>query len=253
MQVIVDSLLTVYEKAGTGPTILLLHGWGDTHTTFGALTRDLATSYTIILLDLPGFGGSQAPSEAWGLDDFADFVSKFLAKIDSQDVFAVVGHSNGGAIAIRGLATKKWATKKLVLLASAGIRDVYKGRKKALRLAAKAAKAATYPLPKSLQTKLKKGAYRTIGSDLFVAEHLQETFKRIVTADVQKDAANLKLPTLIVYGAKDTATPPAYGERYHRAIAGSRFEVLEGVGHFVHHDEPAKVSALIREFLNGPH
>jgi pimeloyl-ACP methyl ester carboxylesterase len=249
MQVIVDSLLTVYEKAGTGPTILLLHGWGDTHTTFGALTRDLAASYTILLLDLPGFGGSQAPTEAWGLDDYAEFLNKFLAKIDSQDIYAVVGHSNGGAIAIRGLATKKLTSKKLVLLASAGIRDVYRGRKKALRWTAKAAKVATYPLPKSLQTKLKKGAYRTIGSDLFVAEHMQETFKRVVTDDVQKDAATLHVPTLIIYGSKDTATPPVYGERYQHAITDSRLEVLEGAGHFVHHDEPQKVATLIQEFL----
>jgi pimeloyl-ACP methyl ester carboxylesterase len=249
MQVIVDKLLTSYEKTGKGPTILLLHGWGDSHITFNSLARDLQRKYTIISLDLPGFGGSQPPNQAWGLDDYCDFVAKFLKKIGHEKLYAVIGHSNGGSIAIRGLANDSLKSDKLVLISSAGIRDVYKGRKKILRIAAKAAKAATSPLPKSAKNKLKRGAYQAIGSDMFVAEHLQETFKKIVIDDVRADAARLKLPTLLIYGADDKATPPAYGEMYQDAISGSMLQIVDDGGHFVHHDKPEAVSEFIMEFL----
>jgi len=249
MQVVVDNLLTSYEQAGSkGPVILLLHGWGDTGATFKQLTEKLQANYRTLVLDLPGFGGTSAPAEVWDLDDYARFVAHFLKKVDAKpDV--IIGHSIGGAVAICGLAAGDLTADSLVLLASAGIRNVYKGRKKALRLVAKAAKAATAPLPKSVQTKLKKKAYKRIGSDLFVAEHLQETFKKVITYDVQADAAKLHLPVLLIYGSEDTATPVAFGELFHGAISGSRLEVLEGVGHFVHHEQPDKVFSLVNEFI----
>ena len=249
MQVVVNDLLTSYEKTGTGPTILFLHGWGDSAETFKALALKLQGQYTTVTVDLPGFGGSQAPKETWGVDNYAQFVHQFLQKIEIKKVHGVIAHSNGGTIAIKALAKGEVSSDTLVLIASAGVRDVYKGRKKALRIVAKAAKLATYPLPKSVQTKLKKKAYKTIGSDMFVAEHLQETFKKVVTDDVQADAATLRLPTLLIYGSKDEATPASYGTLFHQAITGSDLEIIEGAGHFVHHDEPDKVFMLVQGFL----
>jgi pimeloyl-ACP methyl ester carboxylesterase len=249
MQVVVDNLLTVYEQAGKGPALLFLHGWGDSHATFKQLMADLKANHTVITLDLPGFGGTQSSEDVWGVSDYVQFVAHFLQKINAPKLHGLVGHSNGGTIAIRGVAEGKLTPDRLVLLASAGVRDVYKGRKKALRLTAKAAKLATAPLPKSLQTKLKKKAYGAIGSDLFVAEHLQETFKKVVTDDVQAEAATVQLPTLLLYGSEDTATPVDYGRRFQAAITGSKLEIIDGAGHFVHHDQPDKVSELIKGFL----
>ncbi len=249
MQVVVNSLMTSYDKAGTGPVVLMLHGWGDARHTFDAISKNLAKKFTVISIDLPGFGGTQAPHETWGLDNYAMFVADFLKKIGCQHVLAVVGHSNGGAIALRGLSTGYLQADKLVLIASAGIRDVYKGRKKALRLAAKTAKLATKPLPKTIQSRLKRKAYHVVGSDLFVAEHLQETFKRIVTDDTQADAKKMRLPCLIVYGSQDTATPPEFGKLYQKAIAGSELKIIDGADHFVHRNHTEAVANALLEFL----
>ncbi|HEX7963812.1 MAG TPA: alpha/beta hydrolase [Candidatus Saccharimonadales bacterium] len=248
MQVVVDSLLTQYELQGKGALVLLLHGWGDSAKGLAGLQRALAHTYKVIALDLPGFGGSEPPHAVWGLDDYDQFVAHFLQKIDAGPVAVLVGHSNGGAIAIRGLGQGVLAADKLVLLASAGIRGEYKGRIKALRYITKAGKALTAPLPASVKQKLRKKVYRTVGSDMLVAEHLQETFKKVVTDDVRADAANLALPTLLVYGENDDATPVRYGELFHQAIDGSTLEVLLGAGHFVHLDRPEAVAKAIEEF-----
>ncbi len=248
MQVVVDSLLTNYEVTGNGPLIVLLHGWGDSSAGLKGLQTALAKHFKVIALDLPGFGSTEAPHDVWGLDDYARFVSSFLKKIDGGPVAVLAGHSNGGAIAVRGLANGSLQADKLVLIASAGIRGVYKGRVKALRYITKAGKALTAPLPKSVKQKLRKKVYTTVGSDMLVAEHLQETFKRVVTDDIREDAAALALPTLLIYGEQDQAAPVWYGETFHQLIDGSVLEILPEAGHFVHIDRPADVIKAIEDF-----
>lgn len=249
-QIVVDGLITKYSQVGDGKVVILLHGWGDDLTTFARVQLSLATEYSAVALDLPGFGGTQSPKGSWTLDDYANFVGAFIAKKGFKPL-AVIGHSNGGAIAVRGVASGILKPKKLILLASSGVRDQYKGKKKALRIVAKVGKLAVAPLPKSTRNKLKRSAYKTVGSDLFVAEHLQETFKNIITDDVQEDAKKISIPTLLVYGLNDAATPPDYGKLLSSKITGSRLNVIEDAGHFVHHDATNEVNQLVKLFLGG--
>jgi pimeloyl-ACP methyl ester carboxylesterase len=250
MQVVVDSLLTNYEVHGdpAKPAILILHGWGDNAKGWRSFAGELADKYAVYAVDLPGFGGTDRPPQAWRLDDYADFTAHFLAKIDVQP-YAVIGHSNGGAIAVRGLAGGRLQAQRLVLLASAGVRSEYKGRKKVIRLIAKAGKAIVMPLPGSVKQRLRSKLYTTVGSDMLVAEEMQGTFKKIVSDDIQEDAAKLMVPTLLMYGEDDESTPPNFGRLLHERIDGSTLEILAGSGHFIHQDQSAKTLAAVKEFL----
>jgi pimeloyl-ACP methyl ester carboxylesterase len=84
---------------------------------------------------------------------------------------------------------------------------------------------------------------------MLVAEHMQETFRRVVTDDVQADAARLTLPVLLIYGEQDESTPIGYGEQFHQLMPDSRLQILPDAGHFVHTDRPDDVEKAIREFL----
>lgn len=249
MQVIVDGLLVTYERSGQGKKVVLLHGWGDRASGLHALQVTLAKNYEVIVPDLPGFGGTQAPKETWGLDDYVRFITHFLEKINCTEVYTFIGHSNGGALILRGVGRGMLAAQRLVLLASAGVRGEYKGRNRAFRYLAKAGKALTLPLPVGVKKKLRRKVYDAIGSDMLVAEHLQETFKRVVSEDVRAEAAKIVAPTLLIYGEMDRATPVRYGEWFHELIEGSTLEVLPGAGHFVHIDRPHEVTSAIEEFL----
>jgi pimeloyl-ACP methyl ester carboxylesterase len=248
MQIVVNQLLTTYQRTGKGKLVLMLHGWGDTSRGLQDLQSVLATRFDVLVLDLPGFGGTQAPAAAWGLSEYASFVAAVIDKLKAKP-YAIIGHSNGGAIAIRGLANGTLQAEKLVLLASAGIRNQYNGRNLVLRVAAKTGKALTKPLPKTLQKKLRAKAYQTIGSDMLVAEHMQETFKRVVTDDVQADTLHVTIPSLLVYGYDDTATPLHYGELLQAGLRHSELHVVARAGHFVHLDQPVEVTDLIERFL----
>ncbi len=250
MTVIIDDHVVSYERKGsTGPVLVMLHGWGDSKETFSLLAKDLQQSYSIISVDLPGFGKSDAPSEAYDLKKYAQFVATFLKKIDSQHVFAFVGHSNGGAIAIKGLANGILQSEKLVLLASAGVRSVGSSRKHLLRIAAKTVKYPTILLPKNMQNAVKKKAYKTIGSDLYIAEHLQATFKKIVSEDLLLEAAMIPQKTILVYGRNDASTPVTFGQKLQSQIELSKLVVIEDADHFLHQSHEKAVLVAVRGFL----
>lgn len=247
MQVVVDDLMTTFAQTGNGKVVLILHGWGDTSKSMAPLAKLLSENYQVTTVDLPGFGGTQAPDGIWGLDDYADFITHFLKKTNLKPL-AIVGHSNGGAIAIRALS-RGLKTDKLILIASAGIRGEYRGRMRLLRYATKAAKLATYPLPRSVRKRLRRKLYSTVGSDMLVAEHLQETFKKVVTDDVRHEAANITTPTLLIYGDKDISTPLKFGRTLHDAIDGSSLVVIPGADHWLPTENTTKVYEHIKEFL----
>ncbi len=249
MQLVVDNLLTNYSTLGSGPVLLLLHGWGDDLRTFTALQDKLVTSYKVIAVDLPGFGQTQMPSVAWNLDNYADFTKKFLSKVGADKPYAIIGHSNGGALAIRGLASGTLEADKLILLAASGVRNGQSVKRLVFKVIAKVGKVATFWLPMSAKQKLRKRLYGVAGSDMLVAPHLQETFKTTVRQDIQEDAKKLKQPVLLIYAEKDAAVPPADGKKLAQLIPNARFVEVGGADHFVHHSVPQEVLKLVQEFL----
>lgn len=248
MQVITQNLLVNYNIQGQGPALLFLHGWGDNGQTFNQLIDILKESYTCITIDMPGFGASQSPAEAWDVSDYAKFVADFLDKIAIKPA-AILGHSNGGTIAMYMAANNLVAAGKLALLASAGIRNEKSFKKRVYQVVAKAGKLLSKVLPEEAQQKLRQKLYSSAGSDLLVTPHLEETFKRVVKYDILDDAVKITAPTLLVYSDDDEATPVRYGEKLHEAIRGSKLEILSGGGHFVHQTRIDQVSKLIKEFL----
>jgi pimeloyl-ACP methyl ester carboxylesterase len=249
MQVIVQNLLTHYQQSGdSGKQILLLHGWADKLETYDLLVSGLGEGYHITRLDLPGFGGTQAPEQSWGLNDYANFVGSFADKLSVKPDI-VIGHSNGGAVAIVAVEEGLVRPKHLVLLSSAGIRNRQTLQKLLWKAVAKLGKVLTFWLPKKYKKSLQKKLYGAVGSDMLVAPHLQETFKKTVAEDITLQAEKLDIPTMLIYGDQDKATPVrSVGKPLHEAIAGSVMEIVPDADHFVHQQEPEKVAELIKEF-----
>jgi pimeloyl-ACP methyl ester carboxylesterase len=235
--------------SGKGKLVLLLHGWGDSAQGLSELQKRLSANYQVLSLDLPGFGSTQLPETAWDLDDYAEFVRSTLDKLELPQPYAVIGHSNGGALAIRAASMELLKPRKIVLLAAAGVRTNSQFKRFFLKVIAKTGNIATMWMPERYRRGLRKSLYGVAGSDMLVAPHMQDTFKRTVRQDVQGDAVVIDVPTLLIYAAGDEAIPLADGRQYHQLIKGSRLEIIEGAGHFVHADQPEKVTTLIEEFL----
>lgn len=249
MQVVVDDLITNCELSGKGKLVLLLHGWGDNLHGLHQLQASLTHSYQVLSVDLPGFGSSQAPATVWSLDNYSHFLTKLLTKLELPEPYAVIGHSNGGALAIRAIALGAVKPKRLVLLAASGIRSRNTTRRFVFQVIAKTGNAATLWMPERYRQALRKSLYGAAGSDLLVMPQLQETFKKTVRQDVQADARQLALPTLLIYGTDDQEVPLQDGKRYRQLIDNSRLEIIHKAGHFLHLDEPDQINRLVKDFL----
>ena len=249
MNVVVNGLMTNYQKVGRGKVVVCLPGWGDTITTFDKLIEELKEKYTVLALDLPGFGGTQAPSQAWSLEDYANFTAYWLKKIKAGKVYAIVGHSYGGATAIVGVGSGKLNCDKLVLLASAGVRGNKGLQARTVEIISKIAKYPTMLLPRRQRNKLRRKVYESVGSDMLLLPHMEPTFRKIIQEDVRPKAEMIKIPTLLIYGTQDDQTPVNYGRLLSDAIPDSDLEIIEGANHFLHHDFAGQVSRLTKTFL----
>lgn len=248
MQIIIKNLAVEYDDRGSGKIIVMLHGWKDNLYTFDKIVRSLSDEFRIIRIDMPGFGGSEAPPNSWHLDDYVRFVNGFFIKLDIKPDI-LIGHSFGGRITIKGVATGTLSAKKIVLISSAGVARRKTFKNFTLAVLAKVGRVITAIPPFSIwKQKIRRKLYEAIGSDYFRAGELSGTFVNVVNEDLGLLSEQIKIPALIVWGAEDDTTPISQGVRLNKLIPGSKLEVINGAGHFVHKEKPEEVAELIREF-----
>ncbi len=249
MKVIVDNLAIEYADEGAGFPLLFIHGWGDSLHTFDALTLELKRKYRIVRLDLPGFGGSEIPTEPWDVEHYARLVQSFLQKVNVQPA-AIVGHSLGGRIAIKGAATGVLQPSRLILIASAG-----NARRRTLRNAiyfvlAKIGKALTAIWPFSyLRAGMRRRLYESIESDYPDTAAMKDTFLRVIREDLTADAVAIRQSVQLIWGDHDRTTPLSDGVRFETVIPHAKLEVIPDSGHFVHRERPQAVAAKIEQFV----
>lgn len=249
MKLIVQDMATGYEDKGKGKVLLFLHGWKDDRHSLDAVSRELKSKFRIISLDLPGFGETELPPSAWEVGDYSNFVADFIKKLD-LDVYALIGHSFGGRICIKGLSDAKLSAEKLVLIGSAGLSKKRSPKTVLLKILAKIGGALTFIPPLIFFRKqIKNRIYKLIGSDYLSAGPLKETFKKVISEDLTSNAELIKIPTLLIWGENDNSTPLEDGKRFNKLIKNSKLEVIQNAGHFVHIEKPDKVQKIIKDFL----
>ena len=202
-------------------------------------------SFRVIALDLPNFGQSEDNRDCTSLDNYAQFIQKFIQKLNI-DNYSLIGHSMGGQIAIRATASNLVDPDHLILIASSGVRDQRRLIKRSIKLLAKPLK---YIIPKSLKRKF----YRAINSDY--SSELSEIHKQIIDSmlrsDVQEDAKKISKPTLLIYGSADTSTPPTFGKQLAEKMKNSTLITIEGADHWLHATMSDKVARYIKEFTSS--
>lgn len=108
------------EVGGSGPALLLLHGYPQTHCIWHKVAQQLAREYTVVCADLRGYGDSSKPA---GLPDHANYSKRAMARDQvrlmralGHERFAVVGHDRGGRVAHRLARDHRDAVTKLCVL-----------------------------------------------------------------------------------------------------------------------------------------
>lgn len=187
-----------YIQYGKGKDMVLLHGWGQNIEMMDFLGKPLSDNYRITILDLPGFGKTSEPIEAWTIYDYVEMLKGFLEKLKIEKPI-LVGHSFGGRISI--VYASKYKTDRVVLFGSPCIR---KEKKQGMKV----------KILKELKKvpglkKLEGFAKRHIGSTDYrnASEVMRQTLVYTVNEDLSSYAKKIRVPVLLIWGEKDTEAP----------------------------------------------
>jgi pimeloyl-ACP methyl ester carboxylesterase len=244
----VHGLRTRYLVRGAGAPVLVLHGWGASIEAVYPILTGLAPVATVYALDLPGFGQSEQPPSPWGVEDYQEFLAAFMVALAIESP-TIVGHSNGGRIAIRMAATEPERAARLVLVDSAGIRP-----KRTLRwyrrvALAKLGKYAARLLGRPGERLRALLVGRAGSADYLAAGAMRPTLVRLVNADLRPFMPQIAVPTLLVWGSDDTDTPLSAAREMERLIPDAGLVVLDGAGHFSYLDQPARFARIVSHFI----
>jgi pimeloyl-ACP methyl ester carboxylesterase len=259
-------------RVGEGPPLLLLHGIGCDHSTWGPVLAPLAERFTVIAPDLLGHGASDKPRADYSLGGFANGMRDLLGVLGYERT-TVVGHSFGGGVAMQFGYQFPERTERLVLVGSGGLGRQINPLMRALTLPGAGtalAVASVPPLPQALRlaadtvrrsrlpwtsdvgpmTEVYTGLTRPDARAAFlhVLRACVDWRGQVVT---MLDRAYLTegMPVLVVWGGRDLVVPPAHARKAAEAMPGARVEVFPHAGHFPHVDEPERFADLVADFV----
>jgi pimeloyl-ACP methyl ester carboxylesterase len=228
--------------------IVVLHGWGAQIEAVESIVAPLAAETEVIAIDLPGFGQSAEPPEAWSSEEYAQFVAQLL---ESEGVSRchLIGHSRGGAIAICLAVQQPALIGRLVLCDSAGLRPKRTWKYRRRVAVAKLGRVIGLfgPPGRRLQDRMRSRVASTDYAEASPA--MRETFRRVVAENLADHLPRISAPCLLVWGSADEDTPLWMGERMAELLPDGALVVFEGAGHFAYADQPGRFAEVSRLFL----
>jgi len=241
------------------PPLLLLHGWGSSAQNMRPLAEALADSYRVHTIDLPGHGASPPPPAPWGVPEHADLIHAYIDD-EIRGPVTIIGHSNGGRIALYMASTPAHADRidRLVLISPSGVQPE-RSWTYALRSGlATALKAPLQALPSPIRAPaldwLRHSlVWRLLGSSDYntLSGVMRETFVKTVNYHLDGALRRVEVPTLLFWGTDDAAISRRQVETIESAIEDCGLVELEGAGHYGHLDAYDTVVSGTRHFLEN--
>lgn len=245
MIVNINDLQINFQVFGSGQPLVLLHGWGDSSSSWQTLAQLIADQYQVFVVDLPGFGGSDAPPVAWSVQEYREIIEGFIAEMELESP-VLMGHSHGGKIACELIAAGLRA-KALILVASSGLdRPSLEVRLKVYSY--KLAKWFLLRCGSWGQKKLEELRGRVGSRDYREAGALRDTMVKVVNHKLFNSLERVRVPTLIIWGSKDTTLPMEQAKLFRKLIPSSYIRVLWDATHHPHLEQPLEMSEMVAEF-----
>ena len=249
----IDGISVNYIDEGEGETVLLLHGWGANITLYQSIVDTLKQGRRVLALDMPGFGKTPEPERPWCVDDYVDFVSKFILSFNLEKISVVV-HSFGGRVFFKMNAKENlpFTIERAVLIDSAGILPKKTvGQKVSLRCykigrAFMSTKVMHFLYPDAVEDMRRKRGSSDYNS---ATPLMRDTLVKVVNEDLEPLIHLVKCPTLLIWGDLDTATPIEDARRMEELIADAGLVVCEGAGHFSYAEQPVKANGALKAFF----
>ncbi len=260
-----------YRRGGQGPVLLLLHGIAGSSLTWVPAMRLLQSDYTVLAPDFLGHGASERPLGDYSLGNLATVMRDFLNLL-GIDRATVVGQSFGGGVTLQFAYQFPERCERLVLVDAGGL-----GREVSWILRLATLPGAEYVMPALFPAFVRNWGDPVIkffgGRGFRNAEAVEmwrsyksltegdsrnafvRTMRSVIDPGGQSVSAADRLylaahmPTLIVWGDRDRIIPLDHAYRAHESMPNSRLEVMKGVGHYPHAEDPVGFVEILRDFL----
>lgn len=264
--------------AGSGPAIVLLHGWPETSYCWRKLTPALARTRTVVAPDLRGFGDSDKPADGYDKRTVAKDIRELLAALGHRRA-VVVGHDIGAQVAFRMAHDFPNLLEGLVILNGRhpGIGGALMHTPQQLperwyyvfhqipelpeRMVAGNVEAYfgyifdhwTHPDFKFSDEDLAEyfAAFSKEGALAGGFNHYRAAGRENPADWALERTGTIDAPALVLWGMDDPVNTPAYSDGFHRVLSDMRFRSIERCGHFPHEERPEETAQAILGFLGS--
>ncbi len=252
-----------YSDRGNGPTLIFMHGLFADRAIFESLVTQLEKNYRCITFDLPGHGHSDYPKQGWTLEDLAQDIALFISELKLSPV-TLIGQSQGGMIAIL-LATLHSSLVANLIVIGTSARKEYSERlprwQETKHIIAKGSFDEKEQLFIRIQSLANSSEWINSNTEQAANERrLMHTYNEvglclaidaatIKRQDIRSYLPEIRVPTLVICGDKDQATPIEVNKEISDNVANGRLIVLEGVAHHPPTEAPDEVLKHIKLFL----
>ncbi|MFI3142241.1 MAG: alpha/beta hydrolase [Clostridia bacterium] len=248
----IDGVKINYVCQGEGELVLLLHGWGANLTLWNDTINLLSQKYKVLALDFAGFGESEEPPRSWNVDDYTNMTLEFLKDYDF-DKITLFAHSFGGRVVIKMCSMDlPFKVEKTVLVDIAGVKPEksaeqlkrekrYKQAKKILL--SKPVKTIAPNALDKLQSKTGSADYKS------ASPVMRESLVKVVNEDLTHLMKNVDMPTLLIWGTNDDATPLSDGKLMETLMPEAALVEFAGAGHYSFLDARNQYLRVVASFM----
>ena len=223
-----------------GNALVLLHGWGQNIDMMKPIGDKFLKNYRVIIIDLPGHGKSNEPTNVLTVYDYSLMIHELLKELKVKNP-TIIGHSFGGKIAL--VYARKYDIKKLICLASPYKKGIEKlsFKTKVLKVAKK--------IP--ILNKLEGFAKRRIGSTDYkeASDMMRKIMVESINLDITEDVKKISVPTLLIWGTLDNAVSIEDAYSLEKLIPDSGLVVYEGATHYAYLERLGQTIKVIESFL----
>jgi len=247
------------QTSGTGPDLVLVHGWGLHGGIWGCFVPLLETHFRVTCVDLPGHGRSD-----WQGEETLDAMTEAVLSVAPAPA-AWLGWSLGGLVATRAALMAPGKVTALVTIASSPCFVRKPGWQSAMlpllldTFAAELAQDYVRTLNRFLALQVRGSNHygevlKTLRALLLAhgepdAAGLRAGLEVLRTADLRDSLRDIGCPTLLLMGERDTLVPVNAGHAASELFRNAQLEVIEGVGHAPFIAQPEVVARLVHEFV----
>jgi pimeloyl-ACP methyl ester carboxylesterase len=244
---ILEHRVSFYDSKHNEQVIVLLHGWGQSSELMSPIFEYFKQNYRVINIDFPGFGHSDDLKQVWGISDYTEFLHQFLNKLNIANPI-LIAHSFGARIAL--MFASKYPTKQMVLTGAAGI-------KPKLSLATKS-KIRAYKVAKKIVSipglnRFEESIKRYFGSEDYrnTSGFKRHSFVKIVNEDLKPILPKINVPTLLIWGEQDEATPLWMGKMMEKLIPDAGLVIFEDDDHYAYFHQIKRFNHIVEVFISS--